>query len=444
MIELSQQRFEALAGYTRLPQIVLLIQEAAWFSTEDERLLGLITWDKYDRDFGWIVLGRDQRLRYRAIDQDVSLPTFVAARERLSEVIDRHAALPDEAYHQGDEHGAPVDFFAPRVPVDRLNPTFRILTEEARYSPARELIAAMMRFHEDADGNFVQQFQTTAFDPRIWELYLFAAFTELGYAGQTDVAVPDFVLAGPRGELAVEATTVNPPQRGTVPQPKTEREIRAFVDNYVQIKLARVLTRKLNHQPPYWALPGVADIPFVLALQDFHAPGAMSRIVMPATEYVFGVRHSIVDGQRRIERLDEHVYGRNGEPSHFFGLPGSENVSAVMLNPLGTITKFNRMGYIAGFGDRRVKMVRSGLRRGELDDDGPAPKEFHQDVQAPDYRETWIEGAVILHNPNARVPLDPDLIPDVNHEFLQPDGSIMSLLPPFQPYISLTSVTLGD
>src|SRR5690606_27266872 len=152
-------------------------------------------------------------------------------------------------------HGAPVDFFAPRGPVERLNPTFRILTEEARYSPARDLIAAMMRFHEDADGNFVQQFQTTAFDPRIWELYLFAAFTELGYAGQADVAVPDFVLAGPRGELAVEATTVNPPQRGAVPQPKTEPEIRAFVDNYVQIKLARVLTRKLNHQPPYWALP---------------------------------------------------------------------------------------------------------------------------------------------------------------------------------------------
>lgn len=319
-----------------------------------------------------------------------------------------------------------------------------VLVCVSRPAARRRLIAAMMRFHEDADGNFVQQFQTTAFDPRIWELYLFAAFTELGYAGQPNIAVPDFVLAGPRGTLAVEATTINPPQRGTVPQPKTDREIRAFVDNYVQIKLARALTRKLNHQPPYWAMPGVADIPFVLALQDFHAPGAMSRIVMPATEYVFGVRHSIVDGQRRIERLGEHVYGRNREPSHFFSLQGAENVSAVMLNPLGTITKFNRMGYIAGFGDRRVKMVRSGLRRGELDEDGPAPKAFRQEVQAPDYRETWIEGAVILHNPNARVPLDPDLIPDVNHEFLQPDVSIMSLLPPFQPYISHTSVTLSD
>jgi large subunit ribosomal protein L30 len=34
----------------------------------------------------------------------------------------------------------------------------------AGYSPARELIKAMMRFYEDADGNFVEQFQTTAFD----------------------------------------------------------------------------------------------------------------------------------------------------------------------------------------------------------------------------------------------------------------------------------------
>jgi hypothetical protein len=53
---------------------------------------------------------------------------------------------------------------------------------EERYSPARELIEAMMCFYDDTDGNFVEQFQTTAFDARIWELYIFAAFTELGYA----------------------------------------------------------------------------------------------------------------------------------------------------------------------------------------------------------------------------------------------------------------------
>lgn len=68
---------------------------------------------------------------------------------------------------------------------------------------------------------------------------------------------------------------------------------------------------------------------------------------------------------------------------------------------------------------------------------------FRHDVRDPGYSESWIEGAVVLHNPNARIPLDPDLIPGAAHEFLQPDGSIMSLLPDFQPYMSRTSITLG-
>src|SRR3546814_9736272 len=80
------------------------------------------------------------------------------------------AAAPDAEFHQGDSERTPIDFFTPLVPAERLHPTFNILTSQERYSPARDLIAAMMRFHEDADGNFIEQFQTTGFDPRLWEL----------------------------------------------------------------------------------------------------------------------------------------------------------------------------------------------------------------------------------------------------------------------------------
>lgn len=152
----------------------------------------------------------------------------------------------------------------------------------------------------------------------------------------------------------------------------------------------------------------------------------------------------MVEGKRQIERLTEHVYGNAREPSNFFELPESENVSAVFLNPQGTITKFNRLGYVAGFGNRDVRMIRSGIARGEGNENDPRPTIFHQDVCDPAYAESWVEGAVVLHNPHARVPLDPDLIPGAGHEFLQPDGSIMSLLPDFQPYISRTNITLGD
>lgn len=112
------------------------------------------------------------------------------------------------------------------------------------------------------------------------------------------------------------------------------------------------------------------------------------------------------------------------------------------MNPHGTLPKFNRMGYIGRFGDPRVRMIRSGIRRGERDADGPMPKPFRQIVHATGYSETWVEGMVVLHNPHALCPLNPALIPGAAHEFLRPDGRIMSMLPPFHPFTAMTSIVV--
>lgn len=446
-VHLLRRRFDALAGYTRQPFILLITEEIEWHASSDERVLGVVTRDRIDHDFGWVALGRDEQQRFRAVAVNASLPTADAARKQLLDRMDTLAAAPDAEFHRGDSERAPVDFFAQLASAERLHPTFNLLTSEERYSPARDLIAAMMRFHEDADGNLVEQFQTTGFDPRLWELYLFATFNELGYGRDTTVAVPDFVLTGMLGQLAIEATTANPPGGGTPapPNPATTDEFTTYLQDYVPIKIARALRRKLNKTPPYWEAEELREIPFLLAVQDFHGPGSMRMAVPATTEYVFGVRHSLVNGKRKIERITEHRFGRSVEASGFFFLPGAENVSAVVVNPQGTITKFNRMGYLAGFGSRRVRMVRTGMRRGELDDDGPMPKPFAHAVHAPDYDESWVEGMVVLHNPNARIPLDPALILGANHEFLQADGGIISLMPEFHPYSSQTAIAVeGD
>lgn len=442
IVPLEQRRFEALAGYTRHPIIIEVTQEFAWRATADERILGLASWDRADYDFGWVILARDERFRYRAIDVNASLPSADAALAELEARMLTHAARPDTDFHQGDASGGPVDFFTPVVADERLHPSFRMLACDPRYSPARELIAAMMRYHEDADGNFIEQFQTTGFDARLWELYLFALFTELGYARDDQFAVPDFMLASVFGPLGVEATTVNPPDGREAALPTEKKALLDYIENYIPIKLARALKRKLNKRTPYWSLPHMADVPFVLAIQDFHAPGSMQPIVSAAVEYVFGVRHSMVAGKRQIERIDEHRYGGLVEKSGFFFMPGAENVSAVLINPQGTITKFNRIGYIAGFGDRRVRMTRIGYRRTDADKSGPAPQVIADKVHEPGYSETWVEGAVVLHNPRARIALDPSQIIGAAHEFLQPDGSIMTLLPDFQPLFTGTDIRL--
>jgi hypothetical protein len=244
--ELSRRRFDALAGYTRKPEIVLFIEEIEWHATPDERLIGMISHDRIDHDFGWVILGRDERLRYRAIDLNTSLPSAQTAREQFFLRMAEHQIEPDDAYHQGDTRGAPTDFFTHIVPRDKLHTTFKILSDEERYSPARALIEAMMRFYEDTDGNFVEQFQTTAFDARIWELYLYATFTELGYAPARDLVVPDFLFSGPLDSVGVEATSVNPPNKGDVQLPTNKEELVSYMENYIPIKIARVLARKLK------------------------------------------------------------------------------------------------------------------------------------------------------------------------------------------------------
>ena len=441
---LHKQRFECLAGYTRNPMTVLLLDELAGFATDDERVLAVIVRDRQDDDFGWIAMGRDERLRYRAVDVRSGLPTFDAAVADLEVAIETLARAPDDAFHQGDAVGPTVDFFAPAVAAERRHPSFRLLAEAERFGPARAAVSAMMRYHEDVDGNFVQLFQSTGFDARLWELYLFAAMTELGYARVGDVQAPDFVLNSPFGSLAVEATTSNPPHRVAVPMPEDREGFIDYLHNYIPIKLARALNRKLRHDPPYWNRREVRDIPFVLAVQDFHRAGAMRMVVPAATEFVFGVRHWPMDGGIRVERLAEHRYDGLVEPSGFFNFDGAENVSAVLLNPQGTITKFNRMGYLAGFGDRAIRMVKSGVARGERDQGDPGPKRFRFEVHAPGYSESWVEGMVILHNPNARIALDPAMIPGAAHEFLQEDGRIMSLLPEFHPLFSETVIEVPD
>lgn len=66
-----------------------------------------------------------------------------------------------------------------------------------------------MRWHDDVDGNFVEQFLPTGLDQRMWELYLFAAFKGAGLDVSRPAPAPDFLVTGPGVRYAVEAVTAN-------------------------------------------------------------------------------------------------------------------------------------------------------------------------------------------------------------------------------------------
>jgi hypothetical protein len=433
MDRLSKPRFDALAGYIRNPYSVFFAEELDWFQAGNERLLGLVSIDTSDNDYVATVLARDKRGRFRAVDLEINLPFREQAIGRLQMMLAEAVGKPAEEFHQDDEAGSRVDFFQPVVSLDKMAGTFRGLLEQHGFSPARGILDAMTYYFEDPDGNFVQQFQSTGFDARFWELYLYAAFAELGYAFDRQHPAPDFHCVGPRGDFFVEATTVNPSDAA----PKVTDENREqYYSEYVPIKFGSALRSKLLKR--YWELPHVAGKPLVIAVQDFHDHGAMTWSNTALREYVYGIRQNVdPDAPDKItsQPIDVYKWKDKEIPAGFFRQPETEHISAVLANPEGTISKFNRLGFVSNFGDRDIHMIRRGLAF----QGAASPQLFVSQINDAKYSECWCEGIEVFHNPNALVRLPEFSVPGVAHTTLR-DGQIVSSHPPFFPVGSMTMI----
>ncbi|MFG1784483.1 hypothetical protein ACGFIU_18750 [Rhodococcus oryzae] len=445
MREISRSRWNALASYCKNPAAAFLLNELAWFESDDGRALATLVIDA-DREFHGLILARDgaDRFRAMAIAGPFESPRLavIGLNSKLLELLPNL----DELRIQGDEVGEVIDLFAPLVPDWKLHPSFRRLASGDDFSAAREIIGSMMRWYEDTDGNFVEQFQTKGFDARLWELYLFAALTEAGLHVSRPNPAPDMLVRGVRSEFALEATTINPSRSPdglplTPPIPRNDNDIEAYVQHYLPIRYAGPLTAKLAKE--YWNRPAAVGKPLVLAIQDFHAPLSMSYSFPALPIYLYGLIHQPRrDGFGRLiveaVPITEHRWGNKVVQSGFFHLLETENISAVIFNNAGTLHKFNRMGVGAGFGTDNITLVRRGTAWDpDPDSSVPIPFEYEVTENSP---ETWVEGMDVFHNPNALHPLDPDLLPGAAHHRLLPNKQIVTTSRGWKPMESCTEI----
>lgn len=427
-----------------MPIADLFSEELAYFEVEDGKVVGMLLVDHTDGDFLGLVFARDARLRYRSAAGTQFFPMLDQAKAALAEAMDAAAAAPPEDHHQADEYGAPVDFFEPVREEASLNPDFVRLRNEEIFSPAREIIEPMMRWYDDADGNFIEQFQATGFDQRIWELYIFATLIELGYELDRADSVPDFCAASLIGQFTLEAVTVGPTRQNgiVVPPPPmdTPEQRHAYLKEYMPIKFGSALFSKLRKE--YWTRPNVTGAPFLLAIADFSSPGSMVHSRSALELYLYGIEHEgRHDAQGNLlttpRRVVEHRWGDKVIPSGFFDQPGAENVSAVFMSNSGTISKFNRLGVQGRFGSERVLVIREGTAV-DHNPNALVPKVFRAIVNAAGYAEQWVEGVSIFHNPRALHPVPDAWFPGAAHHHLLPDGQMRSLTPDFHPFGSVT------
>jgi hypothetical protein len=434
---ISQARFDALAAYCRRPEVTAISRELAWFEEDGERIIATLIIDT-DGEFSGIMLARDSVERFRWVGRT---RYFDNPEEAIIELNSKMQALLinlEKERIQGDESGRAVDFFTPIVLAGKLHPNFKVLASGDEFSAARDIISSMMRWHEGIDGNFVEQFQTSGFDARIWELYLFATLTEARLEVSHPKPAPDFLARGLNGEFAVEATTINP---STGVGAKPNEKGLEYRLHYLPIRYAGPLTTKLHKE--YWKRPAVTGKPLVFAIQDFHDTMSMTYSGSALQAYLYGLATKTEKGASgnlvvTVSKIVEHRWGAKKVPSGFFSQPGSENVSAVVFNSSGTIAKFNRMGVGAGFGSDNVVLIRRGFSW-DSDPDSVEPAPFMHFV-SEGYPETWIEGMDVYHNPNALHPLDPELLPGAAHHRLRADGQIETFSVPWKPVESATSI----
>lgn len=335
--------------------------------------------------------------------------------------------------------------FTPVVPPEKMHPDFKLLLSEPSNSPARAMLEEVYQDFDNPDGNFLEQFQTTGFDSRLFELYLFAYFSRSGFEVDRTHQSPDFMLTREGVTVAVEATTVNPSQGESsttvsLPSGLDPEAYRHFLEHELPIKFGSPLFSKL--QKKYWELGHCKDKPIVLALEAFFDDDSLGYSDASLAQYLYGQNVSAgwTPGgtlEVKTDIVESHISGEKAIPSNFFGQPDTEHISAVMFTNSGTRAKFARMGYQHGFGHDNYDISRLGLCYNP-NPDAMDPTYFEYNLAEPPLSETWGQGVVIFRNPHALHPLPRDSFPDAVQKYME-GGQLKADYPGWHPISSKTN-----
>lgn len=448
--QISKAKFDVYTG-NQIKRLEFIVEEFAWFADETENFLGTILLDHVDCNFSSVLLSRDENGRFRSID---SATDFNSMRNAFMWLYLKILSLRECKKESNDTMHPKkrILLFKDIVPQEKQNRIFRQLKNDNEWNSAKHLIEAIMPYYDDVDGNFVQQFQSTGFDQRLWELYLFNYFTEDRLEIDRTRNSPDFVLKKDRQTIGVEAVTLSDKRindDAIIPEYKHPSD--KYLKNDMPILWSAALHNKLSlktysHKNDsikthYWKKEGLSEKPFIIAIQDFHKEFSMTWSYTSLIDLLYGISQTWeIENDKLI--ITPHKIApytkRNGTqiPSAFFFThPEASHLSAVIANPLGTLPKFNRIGKERGFDMFNTMMIHRGLCYNH-EKNAVKPNAFQYCVQN-EVRELWSHGVVVYHNPNALCPLPDAFFPNACHCHFK-DGQIECMMPAFAPFSSMT------
>lgn len=434
-IPINKKLFDIYLLFTREPFVQYYTKELEFYSNGNGGLLGLISLDLTDNDYYGCILSRDISKQYRAELIVASLPTIEEARDWVDSQMESNSIVFHDNKHQY------FNIFQELSNHDKQHPNYILLRDSKGLLSAKQVLSEISFHYKDIDGNFIEQFQSiNGFDSRIWELFLFCFFREQFFSFERNHEAPDFIVEKLNEKIAIEAVIVSRKTAIDNHIHKTKEEIEKLLLNEMPLMFGSALFDKLKKK--YWEKDHVKGMPFTIAIADFHDTMSMTWSFNALLDYLYGYKYDYSfdeDGTLEVNPIKIGNYKKsNGTeiPAGFFFQPESENISAVIFSSCATLSKFNRMGKQAGLGSESNKLIRMG----SYYDHTPNADKAKLIVYEVDEKsnETWSEGVVIFHNPNALIPLNLELFDDrVAHCFFK-DEIIHSLMPKVFPYNSFT------
>lgn len=343
------------------------------------------------------------------------------------------------------------NIFSEIVNADKLNNKFKLLKESKLFDPAKILIENIAKNMVDLDGNYIEQFQSEGFDSRLWEMYLFNLFNELGFTQSNIYDRPDFQITKSNYEIFIEASLSAEKKDDKYDYATIKRilgennlELQQELMNYYIMRMGSVLFSKLSKK--YWELEWVMNKPLIIAITPAHNYLAKFLPDAKLIEYLYGIKHktALIDNKLEflgIEHIKEFTLGSKTIPSNFFSQPYSENISGIIFTNNSDLHKFNRMSYQASLSNENLVMVRSGLKYDPNED--AAPLDFTYQVIPEVISEKWYDDVTLFHNPNAVHKIDIGIFKDIRQVWIEEDGSIGGTMPDNFIFNSITGV-LGN
>ncbi len=436
-IPINKKLFDIYMLFTREPFVQYFTEELEFFSNGNGGLIGLISLDLTDNDYYACILSRDKSKQYRAVLVEASIQTIEDARKWIDDKMSS-----DKIIHH-DNYSDYFDIFQDIANANKQHPHYKLLRDSIALQSAKSVLKEISYHYKDIDGNFIDQFQSNnGFDSRVWELFLFCFFREQFFSFKRNYYAPDYLIEKFNHEIAVEAVIVSRKSDINKLELQNEKEIKELLNNNTPLLFASALFDKMKKK--YWEKEHVKGKPFVIAIADFHDTMSMIWTYNALLDYLYGYKyeHSFDnDGNLIVNpiKIGNYIKPNGTEiPSGFFFQPNSENISAIIFSSSGTLSKFNRMGRQAGFGSDKNTLIRFGaFYNHEPNADKPNFTSYQVNELS---NETWSEGVVVYHNPNALIPLNPEFFDErVAQSFFDvKDKLIYSQMPEIFPYNSFT------